>query len=108
MVKRALLCIALAMSAGASELTVDNRTPHLDDEITITLIVAAAVVLIAVIIFVAALIHVPVAAFFPTYALYFFAGRYAPLHDRLFPPPPAAPVPETPPEPPPTPEPLAT
>ena len=79
---------------------------------TITLIVAAAIVLIAVIIFVAALIHVPVAAFFPTYALYFFAGRYAPLHDRLFPPPPPAPpVPEAPPAPPmpePPPEPLAT
>lgn len=75
---------------------------------TITLIVAAAVVLIAIIIFVAALIHVPVAAFFPTYALYFFAGRYAPLHDRLFPPPPPAPVPEAPPTPEVPPEPLAT
>jgi hypothetical protein len=79
---------------------------------TITLIVAAAAVLITLIICVAALIHVPVAAFFPTYALYFFAGRYATLHDRLFPPPPPAPpAPEVPPAPPmpePPPEPLAT
>lgn len=81
--------------------------------LTITLIVAAGVILVACIIFVAAIIHVPVAMFFPSYALYFFAGRYQPLHDRLFPPPlPAPPVPEAPPEPPqgqePPPEPLPT
>jgi hypothetical protein len=71
--------------------------------LTITLIVAAGVVLLACILFVIALIHVPVAMFFPAYGLYFFAGRYQPLHDRLFPPPPM--VPDTPPEPPPMPEP---
>ncbi len=77
--------------------------------LAITLIVAAAMILIALIIFIAAVIHVPVAAFFPTYALYFFAGRYAPLHDRLFPPPPPAPpAPETPTTPEIPPEPLAT
>src|SRR4051812_47639701 len=39
MVKRALLILALATGARAAELTVDNRTPHIDDEITIRLIV---------------------------------------------------------------------
>lgn len=49
--------------------------------------------------------HTPVAAFFPGYALLYFAGRYAPLHDRLFPPPPPAniaptqPPPDLPPHP---------
>ncbi len=44
----------------------------------------------------------PIAVFFPSYALLYFAGRYAPLHDRLFPPPaPPAPImpPDLPPEP---------
>jgi hypothetical protein len=81
--------------------------------LTITVIVAFAAVVILAIICLIALVHVPVAMFFPAYSLYFFAGRYLPLHDRLFPPPPPAPpVPERPPEPPPTleppPEPLAT
>jgi hypothetical protein len=73
--------------------------------LTITLIVAAATLLIALVIFVMSFVSAPVAVFFPAYGLYFFAGRYMPLHDRLFPPPPPAPpVPEAPPEPPPTPE----
>jgi hypothetical protein len=74
--------------------------------LTVTLIVAAATALIALIIFVMSFVSAPVAVFFPAYGLYFFAGRYQPLHDHLFPPPPPAPpAPETPPEPPPTPEP---
>ncbi len=73
---------------------------------TITMIVAFCAVVLAVIIFLAAFVHAPVTAFFPAYGLYFFAGRYQPLHDRLFPPPPpAAPAPERPPEAPPAPEP---
>lgn len=67
--------------------------------LTITLIVAAAVILIGLLLFVISLISAPVSVFFPAYGLYFFAGRYQPLHDRLFPPPPPAPpAPETPPE----------
>jgi hypothetical protein len=66
---------------------------------TITLIVAAAVILIGLMLFVISIISAPVSVFFPAYGLYFFAGRYQPLHDRLFPPPLPAPVaPETPPE----------
>jgi hypothetical protein len=76
---------------------------------TITLLVGLAVILLALIMFVISFVSSPVSVFFPSYALYFFAGRYQPLHDRLFPPPPPAPQP--PPSPPiiePPPEPLAT
>lgn len=66
--------------------------------LTITLIVAAAMVLIGLLLFVISVISAPVSVFFPAYGLYFFAGRYQPLHDRLFPPPPPPVVPETPPE----------
>jgi hypothetical protein len=50
--------------------------------------------------------HTPLAAFFPSYGLLYFAGRYQPLHDRLFPPPaaPPEPVPEPGPDLPPEPE----
>ena len=72
--------------------------------LTITLIVAAGIVLLGLLLFVVSVISAPVSVFFPAYGLYFFAGRYQPLHDRLFPPPPPAPVsPETPPEVPPAP-----
>ena len=73
---------------------------------TITLAVSIGLVVLALLICVFALISVPVAMFFPAYGLYFFAGRYKPLHDRLFPPPPPAPTvvePPTSPEPPPMP-----
>lgn len=76
---------------------------------TITLIVAAAAVCLGLILFVISIVSAPVSVFFPAYALYFFAGRYQPLHDRLFPPPP--PAQEPPPTPPviePPPEPIAT
>jgi len=74
--------------------------------LAITLIVAAATILIGLIIFVMSFVSAPVTVFFPVYGLYFLAGRYQPLHDRLFPPPPPAPpVPEAPSEPPPIPEP---
>jgi hypothetical protein len=72
--------------------------------LTITLIVAAAVILVGLLLFVISVISAPVSVFFPAYGLYFFAGRYQPLHDRLFPPPPPTPpLPETPPEAPPVP-----
>jgi hypothetical protein len=73
---------------------------------TITLAVSIGLLIVFLLICVFALISVPVAMFFPAYGLYFFAGRYKPLHDRLFPPaPPATPViappmpPDIPPEP---------
>lgn len=67
---------------------------------TVTLAVCVGLIVLLLIFTLISLICVPVAMFFPSYALYFFAGRYQPLHDRLFPPPPPAPV-----TPPPAPEP---
>ncbi len=74
---------------------------------TITLAVAAGIVAFALLMVIISIISTPVATFFPTYGLYFLAGRCQPLHDRLFPPPPPAPpvvepppAPETPPMPP--------
>lgn len=72
---------------------------------TITGAIVLGTIAISAIIFLIAFVSAPVTTFFPAYALYFFAGRYQPLHDRLFPPqPPTAvveptPVPEPPPEP---------
>jgi hypothetical protein len=60
--------------------------------LTITLVVALAVVFIGLLLFVVSVVSAPVSVFFPAYGLYFFAGRYQPLHDRLFPPAPPAPV----------------
>ncbi len=60
---------------------------------TITAAVVIGAILLFCILFIIANISAPVAIFFPAYALYFFAGRYQPLHDRLFPaPPPVAPA----------------
>ena len=68
--------------------------------LTITLVVALAAIFIGLLLFVVSVVSAPVSVFFPAYGLYFFAGRYQPLHDRLFPPPPAPPVaPETSPTP---------
>ncbi len=70
---------------------------------TITLAVCLGIIVVLIVLSVIALISVPVAMFFPAYALYFFAGRYQPLHDRLFPAPPPAPEPPPAPDTPPIP-----
>jgi hypothetical protein len=56
---------------------------------TITLVVIAACLVIAILVFLAALISVPAIVFFPAYSIYFFAARYAPLSNLLWPQPPA-------------------
>jgi hypothetical protein len=53
-------------------------------------------VALGILIFAMALISVPVAVFFPAYAIYFFAPRYLPLGALLWPPPAAALPRETP------------
>jgi hypothetical protein len=66
--------------------------------VTVTAGIVALVVVFAVLMYVVALICVPVAVFFPAYAMYFFAERFPALHARLYPPAPAPPLPpETPP-----------
>jgi len=66
---------------------------------TITAAIVAGTILICVLMYVIALACVPIAVFFPAYAMYFLAERYPALHARLYPsypppqPPPLVPVP---------------
>jgi hypothetical protein len=64
---------------------------------TITAAIVAGVILLAVLLYVVALVCVPVAVFFPAYAMYFLAERYPALRALLYPPPPAAEPPPLPP-----------
>jgi len=61
---------------------------------TITLAIVVGTILLAGLLYVIALVCVPVAVFFPAYAIYFFAERYPGLDAQLHPP-----APETPPPP---------
>jgi hypothetical protein len=58
---------------------------------TITLAVVAGTILLACLLYVVAFVCVPVAVFFPAYAMYFLAERYPQLYARLHPLPPAVP-----------------
>jgi hypothetical protein len=65
--------------------------------VTITGAIVAGTILVAVVLYVIAMVCVPVAVFFPAYAMYFFAERYPALHAQLYPaPPPSAPPPLSP------------
>jgi hypothetical protein len=57
---------------------------------TIALAAMAGGIALAWLIFVAAMISVPAIVFFPAYAIYFFAPRYPPLADLLWPGPPVS------------------
>jgi hypothetical protein len=58
---------------------------------TITAAIVAGVIVLAVLLYVVALVCVPVAVFFPAYAMYFFAERYPALYAVLYPPSPTPP-----------------
>jgi hypothetical protein len=58
------------------------------DVYTITIAVVVGLVLFGLFMYVISLISVPVIVFFPAYAIYFFAPRYAALNVALYPPPP--------------------
>jgi hypothetical protein len=60
---------------------------------TITAGVVAVAIVLAIVMYLVALVCVPVAVFFPAYAMYFFAERFPALHARLYPPPPVPPAP---------------
>jgi hypothetical protein len=64
---------------------------------TITFAIVAGTIVLAVLLYVIALVCVPVAVFFPAYAMYFFAERYPALHALLYPAAPPAPLPNAPP-----------
>jgi hypothetical protein len=59
---------------------------------TITVAIVVGCVLLAIFMYLISLISVPVAVFFPAYAMYFFAARYRTLSMVLYPPPPLAPA----------------
>jgi len=65
---------------------------------TITFVVVAGCVFLLVLFYGAALISVPAIVFFPAYSIYFFASRYQPLANLVYPPPPpsSTPLPESP------------
>ncbi len=60
---------------------------------TITAAIVVGVIALAVLLYVIALVCVPIAVFFPAYAMYFFAERFPALHARLYPPAPPLPIP---------------
>jgi hypothetical protein len=63
---------------------------------TITAAIVAGVLLFGAILYLVGLVCVPIAVFFPAYAMYFFGERYPALGVQLFPAPAAPPLPPTP------------
>ncbi len=63
---------------------------------TIAFAVRAGGILVLGLMFLLAFLNVPATVFFPAYSLYFFAGRYRPLAELLWPAPPAMPLSEPP------------
>ena len=61
--------------------------------VTITLVIVVGTILLSGLLYLISLVCVPVAVFFPAYAMYFFAERYPALHAQLYPQAPAAPPP---------------
>jgi len=59
---------------------------------TVTAAVVAGCVTLFLLFYGVALISVPVIVFFPAYSIYFFASRYHPLADVIYPAPPAPPI----------------
>ncbi|HMK24118.1 MAG TPA: hypothetical protein VK466_17435, partial [Terriglobales bacterium] len=62
---------------------------------TITAAIVALTIVLCVVVYAVALACVPIAVFFPAYAMYFLAERYPALHARLYPaypPPPSPPL----------------
>lgn len=60
---------------------------------TITAAIVAAVLLLGALLYLAGLISVPIAVFFPAYAMYFFAERFPALRAQLYPAPATPPLP---------------
>jgi hypothetical protein len=67
---------------------------------TISFAVVAGLFVLIVLIFVVSFLNVPGIVFFPAYSMHFFAGRYPPLAEMLWPVPPALQPPSVPPAPP--------
>lgn len=67
----------------------------------VVLAVAVGIVVALALVYAIGVLGSPITVFFPAYSMYFFAGRYPPLAERLFPrPPEPSPPPPAPPAPP--------
>jgi len=62
------------------------------NEYTVTFAIVGVTIVVVLLLCVIALVSVPVAVFFPAYAMYFFAERYPALYARLYPSAPPAPA----------------
>lgn len=71
-----------------------GKGAHLSPNVfTITAVIVAGTIVLALLFYLVALVCVPVAVFFPAYAMYFFAERFPGLRARLYPAPPRPPGP---------------
>jgi hypothetical protein len=65
-----------------------GRAAGLDwNPVTISIAIVFGIIAVLALFFLASLVSVPMIVFFPAYSVYFFAERYRPLHERLYPPP---------------------
>ena len=73
--------------AGAVLVIIGHSAGLTWNAFTITAAMVAGTIALVVLLFAVALVCVPVAVFFPSYAMYFLAERFPALHARLYPPP---------------------
>jgi hypothetical protein len=82
-----VIAVVAGVAIGAGATTVVKA-------LLITIGIVGGLILVGLLIAISALAGAPIAFFFPSYAIYFFAGRYEPLGRIVFPaPPPPAPPP---------------
>lgn len=98
-----LILIVPGIVAGVAGVAIAAGATTAVKALLITLGIVGAIFVLLFVIAFSAFIGAPIAFYFPAYAIYFFAGRYAPLGQIMFPPPPAPPSVEPIPEPPPLP-----
>lgn len=79
-----ILAIPLALAIAAAVMVV--RTTGLGPLAAIPAILLAVLVGVPGIIFFVGFVGAPITLFFPSYSIYYFASRYKPLYDELYPP----------------------
>lgn len=94
-----LILIVPGIVAGVAGVAIAAGATTAVKALMITLGIVALMVAMLLVIAFSAFVGAPISYFFPAYAIYFFAGRYAPLGEIIFPAPPAppSPAPEAPP-----------
>jgi hypothetical protein len=88
-----IFAVVLPLGIAGGVIYVLGRGAHLGwDVFTITAVIVAGTIVLSLLLYLVALVCVPVAVFFPAYAMYFFAERFPALRARLYPAPPPVPV----------------